>query len=148
MDYENRQDCESKVPKCKDRYGAHSAASCSGSEPEPMFTTVRKSLGFIAPVIPNGKHLQQTDPGVAGGVASAARNAYGGVFSTKDKQSSSLPDKVPQQSQTFGTIQDMVVKKLVFCIIPRESLALITRQTHSVRKVKTKLFPAAARHVK
>ena len=27
-----------------------------------MFTTVRKSLGFIAPVIPSGKHLQQKDP--------------------------------------------------------------------------------------
>jgi hypothetical protein len=61
-------------------------------------------------VIPDGKHLQQKDPGIAGGVASTARIAYGGVFSTKDKQSSSPPDKVPQQFRIFGTIEDMVVK--------------------------------------
>jgi hypothetical protein len=62
-----------------------------------MFTTVRKSLGFIAPVIPNGKHLQQTNSGLLEALLPAARNAYGGVSSTKDKQSSSLPDNVPQQ---------------------------------------------------
>jgi len=60
--------------------------------------------------------LQQTDPGVAGGVASAARNAYGGGVSTKDKQSSSLPDKVPQEISNighhprYGCQEDMVVK--------------------------------------
>jgi hypothetical protein len=95
MDYENRQECENKVPKCKDRYGTHSAASCPGSEPEPTFTTVRKSLGFIAPVIPDGKHLQQTDPGIAGGVASAARNAYGGVSRPRTNNRPACPTKYP-----------------------------------------------------
>ena len=38
-----------------------------------MFTTVRKSLGFIAPVIPNGKHLLQNGSGIAGGVACLRR---------------------------------------------------------------------------
>jgi hypothetical protein len=70
-----------------------------------MFKTVRKALGFIAPVIPNGKHLQQTDPGLL-----EALLVYGDVFSTKDNNRPAYPIPYPNNSQIFGIIQDMVVK--------------------------------------
>jgi hypothetical protein len=75
-----------------------------------MFTTVGKSLGFIAPVIPSGKHLQQKDPIRACWRRYVCRKPCGSVFSTKGQRSPSRTDKVPQRLRTFGTIQDMVVK--------------------------------------
>ena len=79
-----------------------------------MFKTVRKALGFIAPVIPNGKHLQQTDPGLL-----EALLVYGDVFSTKDKQSSSLPDTVSQQFPNIWHHPRYGCQELVSCILKK-----------------------------
>jgi hypothetical protein len=75
-----------------------------------MFTTVRKSLGFIAPVIPNGKHLQQTDPGLLEALLPPQGMPTAGFSRPRTSNRPACPIKYPNNSRTFGTIQDMVVK--------------------------------------